>query len=325
MSVDILLNIVSPQMLLLVLSGTLFGVVLGAIPGLSGTIGIALLLPLTFSMKPDAAILTLGGIFMGGMYGGSITAILINVPGDLAATCTAFDGYPLAKAGRAKEALYYSVFSSMFGGLFGVLALILFTPQLASIALKFGPPEMFFTALCGLAVVASLSGKNIYKSFWAVAFGMLISMIGIDGMTGVERLTFDLISFKSGISVIPICIGLFCFAEMFQNIGKKVSQKVYYSDQKIRRLDVIKDIFFKKRKTLFKSSGIGTLIGILPGIGASMAIFLSYGEAKRTSKTPETFGQGNVEGIIAAEAANNSLVGGTMVPMLALGLSLIHI
>jgi putative tricarboxylic transport membrane protein len=319
MTLEILLNILSPHMLFLVASGTLFGVVLGAIPGLSGTIGIALLLPLTFSMEPDAAILTLGGIFMGGMYGGSITAILINVPGDLSATCTAFDGYPLAKTGRAKEALYYSIFSSMFGGLFGCLALILFTPQLANIALKFGPPEMFFTALCGLAVVASLSGKNIFKSFWAVAFGMLISMIGLDGMTGIERLTFGLRDFKSGISVIPVCIGLFCFAEMFQNIGKKVSQKVYFSDQKITKMHVIKDII-KKWKTLIKSSGIGTLIGILPGIGASMAIFLSYGEAKRNSKSPETFGHGNVEGIIAAESANNSLVGGTMVPMLALGI-----
>lgn len=319
MTWDILLGILQPQMLLLAAAGTIFGVVLGAIPGLSGTIGIALLLPLTFTMAPKAAILMLGGIFMGGMYGGSITAILINVPGDLCATCTAMEGYPLAKKGRAKEALYYSIFSSMFGGLVGVLALIFFTPQLAKIALKFGPPEMFLTALCGLAVVASLSGKNRYKSFFACSLGLIIAMIGIDPMTGVERFTFGLRAIKGGISAIPVCIGLFCFAEMFANIGKKVSGKVYYRNQEITRLYVIKDIL-KNWKTLLKSSVIGTLIGILPGIGASMAIFLSYGEAKRTSKNPETFGQGNIQGIIAAESANNSLVGGTMVPMLALGI-----
>jgi putative tricarboxylic transport membrane protein len=313
------MHIIEPRLLLLVLGGTLFGVTLGAIPGLSGTIGIALLLPITFSMQPDAAILTLGGIFMGGMYGGSITAILINVPGDLPATLTAIEGYPMAKEGRAKEALYYSIFSSMMGGLFGVLALILFTPQLARIALKFGPPEMFLTALCGLAVVAALSGKNKFKAFFAVAFGILISMVGMDPITAMPRFTFGATQVLGGISVIPVCIGLFCFAEMFQNIGKKIASKVYYRDQKITRMSVIKSIL-KKWVLLIKSSSIGTLIGILPGIGASMAIFLAYGEAKRSSKEPEKFGTGSIEGIIAAESANNALVGGTMVPMLSLGI-----
>jgi len=160
MVISVLQQILNPQMLLLVLGGVFLGVVLGAIPGLSGTIGIALLLPITFKMQPAQAILMLGGIFMGGMYGGSITAILINVPGDLCATCTAIEGYPLAKKGRAQEALYYSILSSTLGGFFGVAALILFTPQLAKAALKFGPPEMFFCALCGIAVVSALSGKK---------------------------------------------------------------------------------------------------------------------------------------------------------------------
>ena len=321
MTLDILQQILEPQMLLLVFGGVLMGVVLGAIPGLSGTIGIALLLPITFNMEPAQAILTLGGIFMGGMYGGSITAILINVPGDLCATCTAIEGYPMAKQGRAQEALYYSIFSSMLGGFFGVLALILFTPQLAKAALKFGPPEMFFCALCGLAVVASLSGKNRYKAFFATAFGMLISIIGMDPITATQRFTFNNIYVMSGISTIPVCIGMFCFAEMFNNIGNKVSSKVYYAKNNITRRFVLKDII-RHWKLLIKSSAIGTFVGILPGIGASMAIFLAYGEAKRCSKTADQvpFGEGNKEGIIAAESANNALVGGTMVPMLALGI-----
>jgi len=321
MTLEILKQILEPQMLLLVFGGVLMGVVLGAIPGLSGTIGIALLLPVTFNMEPAQAILTLGGIFMGGMYGGSITAILINVPGDLCATCTALEGYPMAKKGRAQEALYYSIFSSMLGGFFGVLALILFTPQLAKAALKFGPPEMFFCALMGLAVVASLSGKNRYKAFFATAFGMLISVIGMDPISATQRFTFNNIHVMSGISTIPVCIGMFCFAEMFNNIGNKVSGKVYYAKSNITRRVVLKDIV-RQWKLLIKSSAIGTFVGILPGIGASMAIFLAYGEAKRCSRTADEipFGEGNTEGIIAAESANNALVGGTMVPMLALGI-----
>ena len=321
MFLDVLSQIFHPQMLLLVLGGVLMGVILGAIPGLSGTIGIALLLPITFNMQPAQAILTLGGIFMGGMYGGSITAILINVPGDLCATCTAMEGYPLAKKGKALDALYYSIFSSMLGGMFGVAALCLFTPQLAKIALKFGPPEMFFCAMCGLAVVSALSGKNRWKAFFAAAFGMLISVIGMDPISGVQRFTFGNIHAMSGISTIPVCIGMFCFAEMFNNIGNKVSEKVYYTKRSTSRRVVFKDVV-RHWKLLIKSSAIGTFVGILPGIGASMAIFLAYGEAKRCSKTQDQvpFGEGNKEGIIAAESANNALVGGTMVPMLALGI-----
>jgi putative tricarboxylic transport membrane protein len=319
MNIDILLNILRPDMLLLVFLGTLFGTVMGAIPGLTGSIGIALLIPLTYTMQPDAALLMMGGIFMGGMYGGSITAILLNVPGDVCAACTAIEGHPMAQKGRAKEALYYSIFSSMFGGLLGILVLIFLTPPLARIALKFGPPEMFFLALCGMSVVGSLTGNNIFKGLFAAAFGILLSTVGSDPMTGYPRFTFGSVGAQAGISVIPLCIGMFCFSEMLMNIGKKLSGNVYYVEQKITRLEVIKNIL-RKWVLLLKSSIIGILIGILPGIGASLAVFISYGEAKRNSKHPETYGKGNPEGIIAAEAANNALVGGSLVPLLALGI-----
>jgi len=299
--------------------GTVFGIIMGAVPGLNGAVGASLLLPFTFSMDPAAGILMLGGIYMGGMYGGSITAILINVPGDVVATCTAIEGHPLAKEGRAREALYYSIFASTLGGLLGILSLIFFTPPLASIALKFGPPEMMLTALCGLTVVGSLSGNNMWKALLAVCIGLLIPTVGMDQMSTVYRLTFGTQSLKTGFSIIPICLGFFCFAEMFRNIGQKKAATFVYKDTFIKRMTVILDIL-KRPILLLKSSIIGILVGILPGVGGTMAIFLAYGEAKRTSKHPETFGKGNVEGIIAAESANNSLVGGAMVPMLALGI-----
>lgn len=314
----ILLNLLTPEMLLFCCFGTLFGVVMGAIPGLNGAVGITLLLPLTFGMRPDVAVVMLGGIFMGGMYGGSITAILINVPGDVVAACTAMEGYPMALQGRAKEALYYSIFSSMFGGLLGVLTMIFFTPVLSDFSLKFGPPEMLLLTLCGLAVIGSLTGKNIPKAFFAVAFGLFLSMVGVDS-TNSYRFTLGTDFLKNGIDTVPLVLGLFCFSEMYLNISKKVSNLSYFKNQQIRRFDVIKDIL-KHKFLLIRSAMIGIIIGILPGIGGSLAVFMAYGQAKSTTKSKIPFGSGNPEGIIAAEAANNALIGGAMIPMLALGI-----
>lgn len=318
MNFELLSGLFQWDALLLCFLGTLFGVIVGAIPGLNGAVGVSLLLPLTYSMSPLAGILMLGGIYMGGMYGGSITAILLNVPGDVVAVCTAAEGYPLTKKGRAKEALYYSIFASTFGGLLGILSLILFTPPLAKFALNFGPPEMFLTALCGLTIVGSLSGNSLPKSLFAVCFGLLLGTIGMDQMSTAYRLTFGLRPLRSGIAIVPLCLGFFCFAEVFGNIGSHRSNTVLYKDQKISRWTVIVDIV-KRPFLLLRSALIGILIGILPGIGGSMAVFVSYGEAKRSSKHPEEYGNGSTEGIIAAESANNALVGGALVPMLALG------
>ncbi|MDQ7732472.1 tripartite tricarboxylate transporter permease [Halomonas sp. SpR1] len=315
--VSILLNLLTPSVFLVVFAGVLVGIVVGAIPGLNGAIGISLLLPLTFTMEPQIGLLLLGGIYMGGMYGGSITAILINVPGDVVAAPVAMEGYPLTKQGRAKEALYYSIFSSMFGGFIGVLILILFTPPLARLALQFGPAEMFFVSLSGLIIVGALSG-SILKAALAVLLGLFISTVGVDMITGSERFTFDSIDLRSGISVVPVVLGLFCFAEMFLNIGKKPSEQVQYRDQKILRMTVVKDIL-SQRFLVWKSGLIGTLVGLLPGVGTTLAVFMSYGDAKRTSSRDVPFEQGNPDGIIAAESANNATVGSSMVPLLALG------
>lgn len=317
-ALDILVGILSLEVFLIVFAGVLIGVLVGAIPGLNGAIGISLLLPLTFAMEPQIGLLLLGGIYMGGMYGGSITAILLNVPGDVVAAPAAMEGYPLTRQGRAKEALYYSIFSSMFGGLIGVLVLIFFTPPLANFALQFGPAEMFFITLSGLIIIGAIAGENIYKSFFAALIGLFISLIGMDMATATERFTFDSQALRAGIPVIPIVLGMFCFAEMFHNLGKKANEIVTYKDQPIKRMTVFKDII-KHKWLVIKGGFFGTVIGLLPGVGTTLAVFMSYGEAKRVSKRRDEFEKGNQEGIIAAESANNATVGSTMVPLLALG------
>ncbi|GEL06588.1 tripartite tricarboxylate transporter permease [Salisediminibacterium halotolerans] len=317
-AMDILVGILSFEVFLIVFAGVLIGVMVGAVPGLNGAIGISLLLPLTFAMEPQIGLLLLGGIYMGGMYGGSITAILLNVPGDVVAAPAAMEGYPLTRQGRAKEALYYSIFSSMFGGLIGVLVLIFFTPPLANFALQFGPAEMFFITLSGLIIIGAIAGENIYKSFFAALIGLFISTIGMDMATATERFTFDSQALRAGIPVIPIVLGMFCFAEMFHNLGKKANEIVTYKDQQIKRMTVFKDIV-KNKWLVIKGGFFGTVIGLLPGVGTTLAVFMSYGEAKRVSKRREEFEKGNQEGIIAAESANNATVGSTMVPLLALG------
>lgn len=310
-------DLLSPGVLLAVFGGVLIGILVGAVPGLNGAVGISLLLPLTFAMPPQIGLLLLGGIYMGCMYGGSITAILINVPGDVVAAPAAMEGYPLTQQGRSKEALYYSIFSSMAGGVVGVLVLILFTPPLARFALQFGPAEMFFIALSGLIIVGALSG-SIPKAAFAVLFGLFISTIGLDQIAGADRFTFGNPDLRSGISVVPVVLGLFCIAEMMSNIGKKPNEMVQYREQTITRWDVIRDIW-RNKILLAKGGLIGTFVGLLPGVGTTLAVFMSYAEAKRASKNPELFEKGNVEGIIAAESANNATVGSSLVPLLALG------
>ncbi|MBQ9196423.1 MAG: tripartite tricarboxylate transporter permease [Clostridia bacterium] len=319
MNVDILKIVFTPEMLLFALFGTFLGILFAAIPGLNCAVGVSLLLPVTFSLSPAAGLLMLGGIYMGGMYGGSITSILINVPGCVEATCTAWEGYPLTEQGRSREALYYSIFASTLGGLLGILCLIFLTPPLAKFALKFGSPEMFLLGLAGLTVVGTLAGENIWKSLFACALGLFISTIGMDSMTTVKRMTFGISALNTGIKSVSIVIGFYCFSEMFKNIGQKKSETFKFKDNPIKATTVIADIF-KHWFLLIKSILLGILLGILPGIGGGTASFVAYGEAKRSAKHPETFGKGNPDGIIAAESANNAVVGGALIPLLTLGI-----
>lgn len=310
--------IFQPLTLLLIFIGTAFGIFFGAMPGLNGPIGVALLLPFTFSLDPATGLLMLGGIYMGASYGGSISAILLNTPGTAEAACTAIEGYPLAKQGRGKEALYVSIISCVIGGLTGVIIMIIFTPYLANFALKFGSPEMFLIAIAGLAVVGSLTGKNIAKGLFAASLGILISMVGPDIMSGVDRFTFGIHSLRNGIPLIPVIIGLFAITEMIIQAGRKTGRITDAPYKEASLVSVWKKII-KRPFLVLKSSVLGTMIGILPGAGGAIASFIAYGEAKRTSKRKDLYGYGNTEGIVAAESANNAAVGGSMVPLLALG------
>ncbi|MEX1057397.1 MAG: tripartite tricarboxylate transporter permease, partial [Natronospirillum sp.] len=317
MDLALLGELFSPAVFLAAFAGVMIGILVGAIPGLNGAVGISLMLPMTFAMPPQLGILLLGGIYMGCMYGGSITAILINVPGDVVAAPAAMEGYPLTQQGRSREALYYSIFSSTVGGTVGVLVMIFFTPPLARFALQFGPAEMFFVSLSGLIIVGALSG-SIPKSAFAVLLGLLISTVGIDQIAGADRFSFGQNQLRAGISVVPVVLGLFCIAEMLSVLGKKDGVKAGYKEQDIKRRTVLSDLL-KRKLLLAKGSVIGTIIGLLPGVGTTLAVFISYAEAKRSSKHPETFEKGNVDGIVAAESANNATVGSALVPLLALG------
>jgi len=319
MIADIISQLFAVDTILLIIAGTLGGIILGAIPGLSGPIGVSILLPITFGMEPANGLLMLGGIYMGATFGGAVSAILLNSPGTGEATCTALDGYPMTKQGRGKEALYYSIYSSFIGGVFGVLALLFLTPILASFALKFGPPEIFMLGLAGLTIIGSLSGKKISMGIFAAAFGVLISFIGTDINTGQFRFTFGINNLKAGVNLIPLVVGFFAIAEMVSLSSTATGSYIGAPVKNIPFLQVVRDVW-THRFLVVKTSLLGVAIGILPGTGGAVAAFVGYGEAKRASKSKIPFGKGNPEGIIAAESANNAAVGGSLIPLLALGI-----
>lgn len=320
MVVEILAAVFSPASLLLNLLGVALGIVFGALPGLNGVVGVSLLLPLTYGLGPAQGLMMLGGLYMGATYGDSISAILLNCPGTGEAACTALNGSPLARRGRAKEALCYSVLSSGFGGIFGVVVMMLFTPFLSKVALKFGPPELFLVCLAGLAVVGSLMGKSFSKGFISVSVGLLLSIVGMDAVSCNYRFTFGSVNLQSGLDLIPVSVGFFAIAEMLNLICTQgESSIVKEKSRSFRALDGIKSLL-QRWKLLIKSSVIGTIIGILPGTGGATASFIAYGEAKRTSEESAEFGNGAIDGIIAPESANNAAVGGSFVPLLALGI-----
>jgi len=314
-------SVFNPISLLYLVLGMVVGVIFGIIPGLNGQVGVALLVPFTYGMGAAQGLLMLGGIYMGSSYGGSVSAILMNCPGTGEAACTALDGNPLSLKGRANEALSYSCLASSFGGFVGIVAMIFFTPLLAKVALKFGPAEMFMVSIGGLVIVGGMLGKSPAKGFIAVAIGLLISCVGMDASTiGQARLTFGSPFLRAGLPQIPVMVGFFAVTEMIMLVNREGSL-ASENQQLFSFLQGVKGLF-KHWRVLIKSSVIGTIIGILPGTGGAIASFLSYGEVTRNpekSKDPTPFGQGNVEGVIAPESANNAAVGGSFVPMLALG------
>lgn len=297
------------------------GILVGALPGLTGTMAIALLVPFTYGMSPESALIVLGGVYVGAMYGGSIAAILINTPGAPAAIATTFDGYPMASQGRAEEALSAAATGSGIGGIIGTVVLLFFAPALAIVSLKFGPPEYFWLGIMGLTIIASLSAKSLLKGFFGGLLGVLLSTIGLSPSTGEARLTFDVTDLLGGVEVIVALIGLFCVPQVLK-MAEQARQReglVLYRPEKGR---ATKTLFFVLRQwgNLIRSSVVGVIVGIIPGAGGNVAGLLSYQETVRVSKDKESFGKGNVKGVIASETANNAAVEGSLVPLLTLGI-----
>lgn len=326
-------QVFSPLTLLYTILGAAGGILIGSIPGLTATMGIALLVPFTYGLDFIPGVAMLLGIFCGGMYGGSIAAILIHTPGTPAAAATVLEGYPMGQKGQASRALTISLFASFCGGIIGAIVMTFLSPTISKVALRFGPAEFFALAIFGLSVIVSISGKSIIKGLISACFGLLIGTVGIDKTCGYIRfLKFQ--GLFEGIPFIPALIGLFAISEVIANFEhllksspaeNKISAAqggnpvLNYLKSIIRNVIPSKDDAKTIAPHMVKGGLIGTFIGAIPGAGGDIAAFVSYSEAKRSSKTPEMFGKGAPEGIAAAESANNGCSGGAMIPLLALG------
>lgn len=315
---DIIIQLFTLEHLLIINIGMAAGIIVGALPGLTATMAIALLVPITYSFSSTSGVLLLLGVYAGAIYGGSITAILIKTPGTPSAAATVLDGYEMAVKGQAGAALDMALKASVFGGIFSALLLLFVAPLLAKMALKFGPPEYFALGIFGLSVISSVGGGSVYKGLLMGMLGLFATTIGMDPINGIVRLTFGIDALWNGINVIPAMIGLFAISEIMQKT--KTINDHLGETMKVDKSRVSLKEFFSYWKTLIKSSMIGSFIGAIPGTGAAIAAFMAYNEAKRSSKTPEKFGTGYIEGVAAPETANNAVTGSAMIPLLTLGI-----
>jgi putative tricarboxylic transport membrane protein len=297
--------------------GVAIGVIGGAIPGMSATMAVALTLPFTFSMTPITGILLLLGVYKGGIFGGSIPAILIKTPGTPASSATVLDGYPMAEKGQAGKALGMALWASCTADLISNLALIFFAGFLASFALSFGPPEFFTLILFSLTIIAGVSGESLLRGGLSAMLGLLLATIGLDLVYGTNRFTFGNPNMMGGLNFIAVLIGLFAIPEILSMVWNPSSH-----DGVARSLGknwVTFEEYKKSFKSIVRGSFIGVFLGSIPGIGAAPAAFLSYSEARRKSPNKENFGKGEIEGVAASEAGNNGVAGATLIPLLALG------
>lgn len=313
-------NVFVPQVFIIIIVGTLTGVIIGAIPGLTATMGVAVMLPITFSMEPLTGLLLLIGVYFGGIYGGSLTAILLRTPGTPSSAATVIDGYPMTARGEGDFALVISLVASVLGGIIGLIVLITVSPQLAKLALEFKSPETFGLAVFGLSIIASVSGRSVLKGIISALIGLLIASVGLDPVTSQQRFTFGMQDLIGGIELIPALIGLFAAAEAFRMIHEEKSVSL----PPIKLTHLFRHITNTIRHWvgIVRSGLIGTFIGIIPGAGADIASFVAYNEAKRWTrkKSKYQFGEGRVEGVIAPEASANGLTTGAFVPLLTLGI-----
>lgn len=307
----------SLQNLTFALIGCVLGTLIGVLPGLGPAAGTAILIPLTFKLDPTGGIIMLSAIYYGAMYGGTITSVLINVPGEAASVVTCFDGYQMAKQGRGGTALGIAAIGSFIGGIAATLALIIVAPPLARLALSFGPPEFFALMLVGLCLITGLAGQSLLAGLVMAILGLLIAMVGIDPVRGAPRFTFGIPSLYDGVGFIPVVMGLFGVAEILLTVEKPYRQVI---DTKLSSLLPSREEWRRSFGAIWRGTGIGFFLGLIPGVGAIIPTFIAYVVEKRISKTPERFGQGAIEGVAAPETANNAYANASMIPLLTLGI-----
>ena len=310
--------IFDPMTLLYIALGTVAGVIVGAMPGMSASMAVILAMTFSYALDPIPALAFLVAVYCAAITGGGITAILFSIPGTPSSATTTFDGYPMAMRGEAGTALGISLVTSALGGMFAALCMFLLTPQLASAALEFGPSELFAVSFLGLSILTCLDADNVLKTIISGLMGLWLACIGLDPILGQVRFTFGITKLVAGVEMIPVMIGLFAATEVLKQLHKR------------SELDLSKNASVKTKLTglglwgmkftILRSAAIGTVVGILPGAGATIASFLSYAIEVKTSKHPETYGKGEPKGIAASETANNAATGGAMVPLLALGI-----
>ena len=308
----------TPTNLLYCALGVFLGTIVGVLPGIGPLGGITILLPTTFGMEPVSAIIMLAGIYYGAMYGGSTTSILVNIPGEAASVVTCFDGYAMARQGRAGPALSIAAVGSYVAGTLSVLGLMLLAPMLARLALRFGPPEQFALMVLGLVILAYMGTGSVLKALMMIVLGLTVAMVGLDQLSGFARFTHGRVELGDGVSFLAVAMGLFGVAEILVNVEKTVVLDII--KPKLSTLLPTREDWKRSWGPILRGSGVGFLIGILPGAAHIISTFVSYALEKRLSRNPEEFGHGRIEGVAGPEAANNAATGGAMIPFLALGI-----
>ncbi|WP_448807684.1 tripartite tricarboxylate transporter permease [Aminobacterium mobile] len=311
--------LLTPLNMIWLIIGSILGTVLGMLPGLGPSTGIALLLPLTFTMHPSTALITMCAIYYGAMFGGSRSSILLNIPGDGAAVASCFDGYPMAQQGKAEAALAISAIASFIGGLIATIAFIAIAVPIARFALRFGPPEYFMLMVFALAATASISKEAMLKGFLSMLLGLMISTVGIDGQSGTLRFTFSIPALQTGIDFIVVIIGIYGLGEVFLNMETISSIAEVKIQKKFSRIWITMEQWKQSFWPMIRQTPVGFFIGVLPGAGGTIAALMAYNNEKQLSKDPTRFGKGAIEGLAAPEAANNAASVGALIPMMTLG------
>ncbi|WP_461208762.1 tripartite tricarboxylate transporter permease [Desulfocurvus sp. DL9XJH121] len=316
-----IIHVFEPFNLLLMFLGVFGGLVIGAMPGLTSTMAVGLLVPVTFGMSTDQGLLTLVAVYIGGISGGLVAAALLNIPGTPSSVATTFDAFPMARRGEAGKALSYGVFASFLGGLISFAVLALVAPLLGRFALRFGPYEYFSLVVFTLSCIVSISNKSLVKGLLSATVGLLMAMIGVSETDSIARFTFGIDALEAGFSVMPVLIGMYAISQILQDVALiQKPFKIINANFTPKEFFGVARRFTKSIKNVLRSAFIGVGVGILPGVGPGLSNIVAYSQAKSAADDPDSFGQGNPEGIIASETANNAATGGAMIPLLTLGI-----